>query len=1093
MEERGRLEEAIAVIEAQRGALGDNVADTALAPLRARLAELAETEARKLVTVLFADVRGYSTLSEKLDPEEIADVMAGVWDPVNRVVAEHGGLVDKHIGDAVMVLFGTPVAREDDPEHALHAALSLQRVLAEPIAGRGAPLQMRIGINTGWVVLGTLRSTVRFTAMGHTVNVAQRLEESAPPGGILVSHDAYRHVRGVFDVEAVAPIEVRGLTEPVRAYLVKAAKPQPFRIAIKDFAGIETSTVGRTAELAQLKEAFTSIEVDEPRARLVSVTGEAGVGKSRLLGEFAGWLDLLAERIWLFTGRAVDGDQATPFRLARNAIVSRFGIRASDARAVARAKLADGFGEVMGRDWSELPFVGQLLGFDFSDDRRLLGHLDDASHIRRRGLAGIRQFLARGHRGRRTVLLLEDVHWADDATLDQVVELVLGGAGLPLLVVCLARPSLLERRPDWADMPAATRIHLNPLSGDDSKKLISEILRLVVEPPQDLIRRLVEHAEGNPFHIEETVKMLIEDGVVEIGPDSWEVDPGRIPDIRVPDTLTAVVQARLDQLSVEERSTLQRASVAGRVFWEDLLRSLNQVETELPVPLDLPAVLGRLQRKELIERRAGSTFESTDEYAFRHALLRDVTYQGMVRRVRQAYHGAVARWLEDQAGDRAPELAGYMAHHLEMAGDPGGASRWLVQAAARAQTAYALEDALNAYQRALVMAPPDAAWRVDALEGLGTVANWRGNHKEAAGWFEQMAAAAEPVGDEAAVARARNWLAVTHIQGGGVRLALEEATAAGDAAAAAGDQRELIRSLWLRGWATLRLGEADAAESLARQAWELAREHDDRDGEAKASNLLGVTELMLDRYDSARGHLETALTILRDMGRDDLTSPILSNIGLIDEWRGDDESALDHYVQALELARRFENVDGEVVFLSNAAGARVRLGDYKAAAADLERAIELAPEGSDVLPETYVHLAGTRLGLGDLEGAVDVAQRALVLARESEVPAYLGAAWRVLGQVASASNTPIEVGGRLREAADLFVKSVTTYEAAGLESERARAFRDWANHEQSQGNVVLGRQKWEEARRAFSAIGCAFEVEKMDAVVAPSDSVGEAP
>jgi class 3 adenylate cyclase/tetratricopeptide (TPR) repeat protein len=1093
MEERSRLEEAIAVIEAQRKVLGDDVADTALAPLRARLAELAETEARKLVTVLFADVRGYSTLSERLDPEEIADVMAAVWDPVNRVVAEHGGLVDKHIGDAVMVLFGTPVAREDDPERALHAALALQRVLSEPSPGGRVPLQMRIGINTGWVVLGTLRSTVRFTAMGHTVNVAQRLEESAPPGGILVSHDAYRHVRGVFDVEAVPPISVRGLTEPVRAYLVKAAKPRPFRIASRGVAGIETTTVGRSAELAQLKEVFTSISLDLPKARLVSVIGEAGVGKSRLLAEFSAWLDLLPERVWLFTARAVEGDQATPFRLARNAIITRFGIRASDTVAMARAKLADGFGEVMGPDWPDLPFVGHLLGFDFSDDRRLRGHLDDASQIRRRGLAGIRQFLARGYDGRRTVLLLEDVHWADDATLDQVEELISGGGGLPLLVVCLARPSLLERRPEWTDVAATTRIHLGPLSVDDSTKLISHILRFVAKPPEELIRRVAEQAEGNPFHIEEIVKMLIDDGVVQIGPDSWEVDPARIPDVRVPDTLTAVVQARLDQLSLEERSTLQRASVAGRVFWEDLLRWLSQVEADLPVPVDLPDVLDRLRLKELIDRRPGSTFASTDEYAFHHVLLRDVTYQGMVRRVRQAHHGGVARWLEDQTGDRAPELASFIALHLEMAGDPAGASKWLVQAARRAQTAYALDDAVDEYRRALAMAPPDAVWRADVFEGLGMMANWRGNHEEAAGWFEQMAAVAEGTGDLASLARARNWQAVTHIHSGTVRQALDEAAAAADAAARADDPEELIRSLWLRGWATLRLGEAEAAEDLARKALELARKHDDRDGEAKSSNLLGVAELMLDRYDTARDHLGTALTILRDMGRDDLTSPILNNMGLIDEWRGDDASALHHYVEALELARRFGNVDGEVVFLSNAAGARARLGDHTTAAAELERVIEMAGEASDVLPETYAHLAWARLGLGDIQGAGEAGQRALVLAKESEVPAYIGAAWRVLGQVASSSRRPIDVDGRLRNAADLLGESVETYQAAGLESERARALRDWANHELTQGDPDLGLQKWEEARQAFSAIGCTLEVEKMEAEVPPPRPVEQKP
>jgi class 3 adenylate cyclase/tetratricopeptide (TPR) repeat protein len=1083
MEERSHLEEAIAALEAQRPVLGDSVTETALLPLRARLTELTESEVRKLVTVLFADVRGYSTLSERLDPEDIADVMASVWDPVNRVVAEHGGRVDKHIGDAVMVLFGTPVAREDDPERAIRAALALQRVLADSEAD-GVPLQMRIGINTGWVVLGTLRSTVRFTAMGHTVNVAQRLEEAAPPGGILVSHDAYRHVRGVFDVEVMPPIEVRGLTDPVRAYLVKAAKPRPFHIASRGVAGIETATVGRGVELAHLEEAFTSISLNQPRARMVSVIGEAGVGKSRLLAEFAGWLDLLPERVWLFTARAADGEQTTPFRLTRGAITNRFGIRSSDSLAVTRAKLADGFGEAIGAAWPELPFVGHLLGFDFSDDPRLAGHHDDASQIRRRGLAGIRLFLARGHRGRRTVLLFEDVHWADDASLDQIEELIADGKGLPLLVVCLARPSLLEGRPHWADLPAATRLHLGPLSLEDSEDLVSDILRLAPHPPPGLIRQVAEQAEGNPFHIEETLKVLIEDGVVKVGPDSWEIDTRRISDIRVPDTLTAVVQARLDQLTLEERSTLQRASVAGRVFWEGLLRWLEHVEADLPVPLDLSRVLDRLRGRELIERRPSSTFEGTDEYMFRHALVRDVAYRGMVRRVRHAYHRAVAGWLIDRGGDRAPELAGSIAQHLELAGDGPAASEWLVGAARSALAAYALDDSVKANLRSLEMAPPNAAWLVDALEGLGMVANWRGNHEEATSWFDEMAAAADALGDRGALARARNWLAVTHTYGGALRRALDDATAAAEDARSAGDSVEMIRSLWLRGWAVLRLGDAEAAEDLARQALELAVQHQDLDGQAKASNLLGVAELMLDHYAPALRHLERALAIFQEMGRDDQVSPILNNIGLIDEWRGDDAAALGHYLEAVQLARKFDNLDGEIVFLSNAAGARVRLGDHLAAVAELERVIEMAKGEADVLPETYAHLAGARLGLDDHTGALEVGLRALAFAKLSDVPVYLGGAWRVLGRIASAAGTSVEVEGRNRSAADLFAESIATYQAAGLASERGRALRDWARHELANGNTHLGMEKWEEAREVFSSIGCALEVEIMDAELA---------
>ncbi len=307
MDEIQQLEQMIAAFEAQRPTLGDAMVDAALGPMREKLAALqaqaAPTEQkRKQVTVLFADVSGFTALSETLDPEEITELLNALWVRLDAAIGTQGGRVDKHIGDAVMALWGADAAREDDPERAIRAALAMQAELEVFGDAHSAPLAMRIGVNTGPALLGEVGSTREFTAMGDAVNLAARLEQAAPVGGVLISHDTYRLAPGMFDVVAQPPLEVKGKSEPVQTYVVLRAKARSFRMARRGVEGIETRMVGRDAELLALREAYADALCCE--ARLALVVGEAGVGKSRLLLEFERWLDSEPEQPRFFRGRA---------------------------------------------------------------------------------------------------------------------------------------------------------------------------------------------------------------------------------------------------------------------------------------------------------------------------------------------------------------------------------------------------------------------------------------------------------------------------------------------------------------------------------------------------------------------------------------------------------------------------------------------------------------------------------------------------------------------------------------------------------------------------------------------------------------------
>ncbi|MCW5853429.1 MAG: AAA family ATPase, partial [Anaerolineae bacterium] len=662
MTETEQLEQAIAALEAQRAILGDAVVNTALAPMREKLAALKAAHPpadaqRKLATILFADVSGFTALSETRDAEEVTELLNALWRRLDQAITSHGGLIDKHIGDSVMALWGVEHAREDDPERAIRAALAMQALLNDErgmmnddqrrvagsssfIAHPSSLLHLRIGLNTGPVLLGQVGTTREFTAMGDAVNLASRLEHAAPVDGILISHEVYRHVRGVFDVQALDPIPVKGKAEPVQVYVVQGAKPRAFHRPTRGVEGVETPMVGRETEFKALQHALETV-AEDGELQVVTVVGEAGVGKSRLLSEFEHWLDVGSRQAWYFKGRVDAGMTAVPFALIRDVFAYRFGIQDSDPLETARHKLEHGVTGFMAGDSDAVEkahFIGHLLGFDFSASPHLTPVLADPNQIRQRAFYYLTQFFRAVTQGRTTadggrktgddassprppssilgppsavgtrpssilgppssvgtppssvlgpsssvgfpaVILLEDIHWADDASLDLLDHLAreLGPSesslrrrpSLPLLIVALTRPTLFERRPLWGEGESFhTRLTLRPLDRRDSRRLVDEILRKAKYVPPELRDTIVAGAEGNPFYLEELIKMLVEAGVIVTRVEPWRVDLDRLNAVRVPPTLVGVLQARLDALAPAERETLKRASVVGQVFWD---------------------------------------------------------------------------------------------------------------------------------------------------------------------------------------------------------------------------------------------------------------------------------------------------------------------------------------------------------------------------------------------------------------------------------------------------------------------------------------------------------------------------------------------
>jgi tetratricopeptide (TPR) repeat protein len=762
------------------------------------------------------------------------------------------------------------------------------------------------------------------------------------------------------------PLAVKGKADPVQTYVVERARPRAFRKASRGVEGIETPMVGREAELKHLQDAFCMV-VEEGQCQVVTIVGEAGVGKSRLLYEFDLWFELQLETFYCYRGRVGKEMQNVPYALLRDLFSFHFEIQESDSAAVARDKLVQGIAAgyqvaepgTQAKVEMKAHIVGQLLGLDFSDSRHVQVIGEDTQQLRDRAVIYIGEYFRALAAQHPVLMLLEDLHWADGSSLHAVSRLAsslwLGAAeASPLLIVCSARPSLYERRPNWGEGRSFhSRLGLNPLSKRDSRHLVEEILQRMEEVPSLLRDLVVGGAEGNPFFLEELIKMLIEEGVIRKGETAWSVEPERLSDLQVPPTLTGVLQARLDRLPFDERVVLQQASVVGRLFWDLAVAHIAAVAETEPDSEEVAGALAALQGREMVFPRATSAFQGTHEYLFKHAMLREVTYEGVLKRMRRVYHGLVAEWLVGQSGERAGEFTGLLADHLALAGRTEEAVAYLRQAAEQAAAGYANEEAASYYSRALEMTPADNAEECYPLllarEALYNLLGAREEQARDLAALEVLAGALDDAhppqdrvrGAEVALRRA-NYERLTGDFGASI-------TAAQAAVVLAGAAQDLGREadghrVW--GSALLAQREYDAAQQQLEQALALARESGARRVEADSLSELGWVHWLcgIDTKDMERALFEQALHLYRETGDRRGEADALYNLGGIRAGLGDLPAARAYYEHAQGIHCEIGNRSGEADPLFGLAWVYWGEDDYAGARACLEQALAINRE-----------------------------------------------------------------------------------------------------------------------------------------------------
>jgi tetratricopeptide (TPR) repeat protein len=849
--------------------------------------------------------------------------------------------------------------------------------LATFYATRDIDLQLRTGLHTGLVFLSELTTTRELMAIGDTVNTAYRLQNAAPAGNILISHDTYRHIRGVFDVQPLEPLTLRGKAEPLQAYTVLQAKPRAFRMATRGVEGIETNMVGRDADLQALQEAF-QFSMDTTTTQVITVVGDAGVGKSRLLYEFDNWLELLPEYVTYFKGRAVPVMQTIPYRIIRDMFAYRYNIRETDHTADALAKFRAGVGDVLPPDQADV--VGHLVGFDFATSPAVESLLGSPSFGQ---LAwGYLTHYIRSITKSPTVIFLEDIHWADSSSLNLVRHLHEAIPAARLLIVCLARPTLFERHPEWGQWevrPVATppRINLRPLTLDESKLLVHQILRKVEYTPQDLCELIVRGAEGNPYYIEELIKMMLDDGIILRHEPYWTVPTDYMLRARVPPTLTGILQARLDSLSTAEKGVLQRASVVGRRFWDDAVAHIGAATGQaatLGVRVQVQEPLQILQSKELVFQQRDSAFADAEEYMFKHALLRDVTYETVLLRLRRAYHAQAAAWLEAHAGDRLGEYLDLIAEHYVAAGEKKKAATYLQRAGEEKYKVSAFREALTAFERALELRGPDSPEYIVLLVRIGYVLYHLSEYLPAQQRLQEALDLARATGDRQTESAALGGIGWT-LMGQGrydetgpyLNPALQIAQEIGDRAGAA----VILHHL---GDVAYRQGDSKAAERYAGESLALYRELGSRQGMVEAHRVLGYANMAQGNYEQAAYHHGESLAIAREIGDRRGLSSALINLGETVRRQGRLREALQYYQDSLPIIHEVGNRRGEAISLLNQGHTYSALGEDDLAW-DLFRqaiAVSLVIGTAAVLEEALAGIALLETRVGRHEAAAEL-------------------------------------------------------------------------------------------------------------------------
>jgi class 3 adenylate cyclase/tetratricopeptide (TPR) repeat protein len=999
---------------------------------------------RKFATVLFADVARSTAIAEQLDPEDWAVVMNGAFAFMNASVARYGGTVSRLMGDAVLALFGAPIAHEDDAERAVRAGLDIQAAAMDYAADvrqrYGFDFEVRVGINTGTAVLAFVGDQVKteYTAMGDAANVAARMQSAARLGTVLISADTHRLVHALFDFVPRGPLEVKGKQAPVEAFEVTGAKAIAGNL--RGLAGLTSPLVGRDREIDVLTSRLAGLR--QGQGAVVALLGEAGLGKSRLIAELrrARETQLDAPVEW-FETRAISYGQSIPYypwrQLGRKIVGGSEGEPAQGTRERLHELVAR-----LGVGADNIPFLETMLSIDTEESRTALSNLSGDTIVSGVAAAVVNVIKAALHRpegARPHVIVLDDLHWSDMASLELVAQVATLAAFEPLLVICVLRPD--RKAASWqlvdrlqASLGSAfARIDLEPLPKEASRELLGNLLH-IEDLPESIRAQILERSEGNPFYLEEVLRSLIDDRQVVREGDHWRATRDII-DAKIPETLAGVLSARIDRLPETTKRVAQTAAVIGRVFQHRVLESVCRDAPGMERIEHVEPHIAALSYEQLVRERAR---DPEREYIFKHALTCDAAYGLLLKSRRRDLHARTGAALEALFADRRDEFAAMLAWHFSEADDPKRALTYSQRAATNAHRLYALPEELVHRERTLAcldqIADAAPAARIDAILEWTTVRHRLANFEGVLERLETAVSLARQSGDKERLAFSLSWTGTMHFVTGfpsrGVPFLMESQ----QLGAEIGSEKVLLLPLYYGIWSVLDRDPAAAVGQLE-EVIGLARKHGVTDILGHATAHRAAAFARIGDYPSARREIQHALDLLPQTVTPMKRADIHIGVGMAYMDMGDYNKGLEYTRIGAQLAEAANGYECACAGYYGVARSQLETQHLDEAKAEFERSMGFASRVGFDSFTTFIRGGAARtefelgktIAIDELRAAVESARTANELYGAAQMSEELaGALFRL---------------DRHGEALDTLGTSVAHYRSAGMHPYLARALK----------------------------------------------------
>jgi class 3 adenylate cyclase/tetratricopeptide (TPR) repeat protein len=638
---------------------------------------------RKHVTVLFSDMSGYTAMTEKLDPEEVKEIMGKIFGEISKIVAKYEGFIEKFIGDAVMAIFGAPTAHEDDPVRAIKASREIHDVVSTLSTQfekkMGKALCMHTGICTGLVVTGEVNlEKGTHGVLGDTINMASRFSGLAKPGEIVVSPDTYHQAEGYFNFQALEPTTVKGKAEPIRPYKALTPKEEPSKT--HRLSGMRADLIGRKVEMAQLQEAIENLK--QGKGSIFSIVGDAGTGKSRLIEEFKASLHL--NTIQWREGHAYAYSHNIPYFPLIDLLSRAYQVKEGDSPEQVRQKVETGTKYLISDREDLIPYVGSLYSLSYPEIEGV-----SPEFWKTRLHEAVQKILSALTQRGLTVVCLEDLHWADLSSIE-LLRNILSDFRYPALFLCMYRPPFsLFTSHQASSIKSYHDIRLYDLSTSESQDMVESLLK-AKDIPHELRKFIQDRVEGNPFYLEEAINALIESEKLVREDGSWKMTKSLL-EVNIPSTVQGIISARLDRLERETKRILQEASVIGRAFLYEILNRITELKEHIDKSLT------GLERLDLIRVRS---LQPEMEYIFKHALAQEVVYNGLLKKERQAIHEKIGTVMEQLFQDRIPEFYETLAFHFQQGQSTLKAVDYLIKAGEKSLNRYSLDEAHRYFQEA---------------------------------------------------------------------------------------------------------------------------------------------------------------------------------------------------------------------------------------------------------------------------------------------------------------------------------------------------------------------------------------------------------